>query len=334
MQYPLIMFFMNSGNLLLLGMGGTIAGLAGDPKKPMAYQAGQIPTQALLEGLGLEPDFGEIEVHQIANIDSRHMSEELLMQLAWAVKAGLERDDISGIVITHGTDTMEETGVFLHATLGKLASHFRKAVVLTGAMLPANAEHADGPSNLRAALYMAKEARETQQYGILAVMAGKPCLARDLSKQHTHALDALVVNARELDGPIHKRQADLNLPTQMVWPWIEIVTSHGGASGRLVDMLTSQGVEGIVIAGTGQGSVHQALAQHLVLAAEAGIAVVRSSRTGAGAVFSEIPEPDSAWNWLSARDLTPAKARIALQLALLEANSRKTEDWQSIFATI
>jgi L-asparaginase len=120
----------------------------------------------------------------------------------------------------------------------------------------------------------------------------------------------------------------------MVWPWIEIITSHGGSSGRLVDMLTSQGVEGIVIAGTGQGSVHQNLSQHLILAAEAGIAVVRSSRTGAGAVFSEVSEPDSSWNWLTARDLNPAKARIALQLSLLEANSRKTEDWQSIFATI
>ena len=328
------MFFMNSSKLLLLGMGGTIAGIAMDPQKPMAYQAGQISAGDLLSHLNLEPEIGPIEASQVANVDSRHMSEELLMQLAWSVKAGLEREDISGIVITHGTDTMEETGVFLHATLGKLASHYRKAVVLTGAMLPSNAEHADGPTNLRAALYLAKEAQQTQQYGILAVMAGKPCLARDLSKQHTHALDALVVNARELDGPIHKRQADLNLPTQMVWPWIEIVTSHGGASGRMVDILTSQGVEGIVIAGTGQGSVHRNLAEHLILAAEAGVAVVRSSRTGAGAVFSEIPEPDAEWNWVCARDLNPAKARIALQLALLEANSRKTDDWQSIFATI
>jgi L-asparaginase len=328
------MFYMNSVNLLVLGMGGTIAGLASDPQKPLSYQAGQISAHGLVEALELESDFGHIETIQVANMDSRHMNEELMMQLAWAVKAGLEREDVTGIVITHGTDTMEETGVFLHATLGKLASHYRKAVVLTGAMLPANAEHADGPTNLRAALYLAREAKEAQQYGILAVMAGKPCLARDLSKQHTHAMDALVVNARELDGPIQKRQADLNLPTQMVWPWIEIITSHGGASGRLVDMLSSQGVEGIVIAGTGQGSVHENLAQHLILAAEAGIAVVRSSRTGAGAVFSEVSEPDMAWNWLTARDLNPAKARIALQLALLEANSRKTEDWQSIFATI
>ena len=334
MQYPLIMFSMNSGHLLLLGMGGTIAGLASDPSKPMAYQAGQISVAELLHEIGLESDIGQVEAMQVANIDSRHMTEELLVKLGWAVKAGLEDEAVIGIVITHGTDTMEETGVFLHATLGKLASHYKKAVVLTGAMLPSNADHADGPLNLRAALYLAKEARDTEQYGILAVMAGKPCLARDLSKQHTHALDALVVNARELDGPIHKRQADLSLPGEAQWPWVEILTSHGGAKGELVDALVAQGVEGLVIAGTGQGSVNRVLAERLVWAAQMGVAVVRSSRTGAGAVFSEIPEPDTAWNWLSARDLSPPKARIALQLALLEANSRKTEDWQSIFATI
>jgi len=325
---------MNSGHILLLGMGGTIAGLAMDRAKPMAYQAGAIPVSGLVQDLELDEDFGEIEAVQVANVDSRHMTEELLIQLGWAVKDGLERPDILGIVVTHGTDTMEETGVFLHATLGKLASHYKKAVILTGAMLPANADHADGPSNLRAALYLAKEAKQTEQFGILAVMAGKLCLARELSKQHTHALDALVANAHEIDGPIHKRQADLSLPGQAQWPWVEVVTSHGGASGKLVDWLVSEHVDGIVVAGTGQGSIHGRLADALIKAAELGIPVVRSSRTGAGAVFSEISEPDSARNWLSARDLSPPKARIALQLAILEANSRKTDDWQSIFATI
>ena len=102
----------------------------------------------------------------------------------------------------------------------------------------------------------------------------------------------------------------------------------------MVDWLVSEGVEGIIVAGTGQGSVHGKLAEALVMAAESGIPVVRSSRCGAGTVFSEIPEPDTLWRWVSARDLSPPKARIALQLALLEANSKKTDDWQSIFATI
>ena len=108
-------------HILLLGMGGTIAGLARDPSKPLAYQAAQIPVSGLIEDLELDLDFGEIESVQVANIDSRNMTEELLIKLGWAVKEGLEREDISGIVITHGTDTMEEVGVFLHATLGKLA---------------------------------------------------------------------------------------------------------------------------------------------------------------------------------------------------------------------
>ena len=169
---------------MVLGMGGTIAGLAHDPSKPMAYQAGALAITDLIREAA--SDFGELECIQVANIDSRHMHEALMIDLAHAVEAGLERDDISGIVITHGTDTLEETAIFLHATLGKLASHHKKAVVLTGAMLPANADHADGPANLRAALMLAKEAKQNQQFGVLAVMAGKPCLARELSKQHTH----------------------------------------------------------------------------------------------------------------------------------------------------
>jgi L-asparaginase len=164
---------MNSGYLLLLGMGGTIAGVATDTSKPMAYQAGQIAVEELLANLGLEEEEIVVRAQQLANVDSRHMTEELMVSLGMAVKVGLEDEQVRGIVITHGTDTMEEVGIFLHATLGMLATHYKKAVVLTGAMLPANADHADGPSNLRAALYLAHEAQQHRQYGILAVMAGK-----------------------------------------------------------------------------------------------------------------------------------------------------------------
>jgi L-asparaginase len=121
------MFFMNKQYLLLLGTGGTIAGLAMDAQKPLNYVAGQLPVEGLLEKVQESLEFGEVRSVQIANIDSRNMTEELLVKLGWAVKAGLENDEVSGIVITHGTDTMEETGVFLHATLGKLASHYKKS---------------------------------------------------------------------------------------------------------------------------------------------------------------------------------------------------------------
>ena len=310
-------------HLTLIETGGTICMTAGPnglrpaPEKVAAALAQIAPGQRL-DHQKLDP-----------LIDSADLGPTV-----W--NALLDRIDAAPgpVIITHGTDTMEETGIFLHATLGKLASHYKKAVVLTGAMLPANADHSDGQTNLKSALLLAKQAKEAQQFGILAIMAGKPCLARELSKQHTHALDALVVNARELDGPIHKRQADLHLPAEANWPWVEIVTSHAGAKPKLVEMLVSVGVQGIVVAGTGQGSVNKVLAEQLIFAAEQGVAVIRSSRTGAGAVFSEIPEPDQSWNWLCARDLSAPKARIALQLSLLEANSRKTDDWQSIFATI
>mgnify|MGYP000187372792 CR=1 FL=1 len=103
---------MNSGHILLLGMGGTIAGVAMDRAKPMAYQAGAIPVSGLVQDLELDEDFGEIEAVQVANVDSRHMTEELLIQLGWAVKDGLERPDILGIVVTHGTTGTIPTTTF------------------------------------------------------------------------------------------------------------------------------------------------------------------------------------------------------------------------------
>ena len=144
----------NSPHILILGVGGTIAGLASNPSgNPLQYEAGQLGVDTLLSHLkpGL-PEGIQLISRQLANINSRNLSEDLLTQLGNAVRESLTNTQVSGIVITHGTDTLEETGVFLQATCSKLASTLGKRVVLTGAMLPANAPGADGPNNLMAAI--------------------------------------------------------------------------------------------------------------------------------------------------------------------------------------
>ena len=141
-------------HILVLGMGGTIAGLAASPAdNPMQYEAGQVEVASLLAHIqSAVPDGIQLVSKQIANINSRNLSESLMTVLGEAVRQALDNTMVKGIVVTHGTDTMEETGVFLQITCGKHAQNLGKRVILTGAMLPANAPKADGPSNLLDAL--------------------------------------------------------------------------------------------------------------------------------------------------------------------------------------
>ena len=136
----------NTPHILVLGIGGTIAGLAQDPTNPTEYQAGQVGIDTLLariqEGI---PGSVKLVSRQLANIDSRDLSEDLLTLIGNTVKESLQEPTVKGIVITHGTDTIEESGFFLSATCGKLAEKLSKRIVLTGAMLPSNAPQADGP---------------------------------------------------------------------------------------------------------------------------------------------------------------------------------------------
>jgi L-asparaginase len=342
----------NTPHLLVLGMGGTIAGLASNPEEnPLQYQAGQVGVEALVQHIqSAIPQGLALVSRQLANINSRNLSDAHLTALGLAVKEALLDASVRGIVITHGTDTLEETGLFLQATCGKLAQTQAKRVILTGAMLPSNAPGADGPSNLLDALRWAFTAIENCPGGIYAVMDGRGCMAMDLAKRHATALNAPIqnspsssvglINPSWLSG-VKAVQAswseDLPIPQLDQWPWVEILTSHAGARPETVNQWLKSDVQGLVVAGSGQGGFHDDWAAPLNKAISQGIALVRTSRTGAGTTLPNIPETDPT-GCLASGALSAPRARIALQLALNAAKQAnfagKPLTWQDFFARI
>ncbi len=339
-------------HILVLGTGGTIAGLASNPvDKPMEYEAGQVEIASLISPLkSAIPSGIELVSKQLANINSRNLTEPLMSVLGQAVKEALANSLVRGIVVTHGTDTIEETGVFLQLTCGKYAQNLGKRVILTGAMLPANAPQADGPSNLLDAIQWASTSIDNCPGGIYAVMDGRGCLAMDLSKRHGSALNAPLqaspsssvglINPSWLSGvkAVHALwNEDLPIPKENEWPWVEILTSHAGARSETVTHWLGSKVKGLVLAGTGTGGLHDAWRDSLVAAVKHGIALVRTTRTGAGETLPNLPEKDIS-GCLASGSLSAPRARIALQLALNAEKQAQTAGksltWQDFFARI
>jgi L-asparaginase len=338
--------------VLVLGMGGTIAGLAPNPDENLLkYQPGQVGVGTLLAHIeSAVPDGVKLVSQQVVNINSRNLSESLLSLLGKTIKDSLANPDVLGIVITHGTDTIEETGIFLQLTCGKYAQDLGKRVVITGAMLPANAPNADGPSNLLDAIRWASTPIDNCPGGIFAVMDGRGCMAMDLAKRHGTALNAPLqsspsssvglINPSWLSG-VKAVEAvwteDLPIPGEGEWPWVEILTSHAGARSETIIQWLGSKVNGLVIAGTGMGGFHDAWKAPLDRAISQGIALVRTSRTGSGSTRPDIPEKDLA-GCMASGTLSAPRARIALQLSLNAAKQSnivgKPLTWQDFFARI
>lgn len=309
---------MQADTVVILGTGGTIAGTATDPSDAVGYTAGQVGVAELVAAVPPLAGRG-LECEQVAQLDSKDMSLAVWQRLAQRVAHHLARAEVQGVVVTHGTDTLEETAYFLQRALAPA-----KPVVLTAAMRPATSLQADGPQNLLDAVSVAgaEGAR-----GAVVVMSHRVHDPADVRKVHSWHLDAFdsgdagplaVVEQGVLrmhrawpQGPaaITRRQLDREL---MRWPRVEIVMSHAGVGASLVDALIDHGVHGLVVAGTGNGTVHRDLEAALRNAQDAGVRVLRSTRCAFGAV---VGEPAGALP--SAGALTPVKARIELMLEML-----------------
>ena len=261
---------------------------------------------------------GPIIFEQIAQVDSKDMSFAVWQQLAERVNHFLACDDVQGIVIAHGTDTLEETAYFLQAVCRPA-----KPVVLTCAMRPATALVPDGPQNVLDALAVARHADAS---GVVAVCAGTIHGAIDVQKVHPYKLDAFSSGDAGLLGyveegclrlvrnwPVAQEQrAHIAIEKVAKWPRVEIIMSYAGASGAMVQALLDQGIDGLVVAATGNGTIHQELQQALLKAQAAGVRVVRSTRCVNGRVM---PLPGDAI--ADSNGLSPVKARVALMLELL-----------------
>ena len=302
-------------------MGGTIAGV-GDAAAPRGYRAGEVPVAALVDGLGLPPGLSLV-AEQVAQVDSKDMDEALWLALARRVQHWLGQADVAGVVVTHGTDTLEETACFLHATVAA-----EKPVVLTGAMRPATDPLADGPANLRDAIEVAASAGAR---GVVAVFAGQIFDGDAVRKVHPARDDAFEGgDAGPLGTVVGDRVSTLRgwpggaafaapaldalerrLASGQRLPWVAWVSSHAGATGEEVRALVAAGVEGLVAAGTGNAMLHERLEQALADARRQGVAVMVGSRCSLG--DADAVEPAGA----ATVALQPAKARVVLQLRLL-----------------
>ena len=315
---------MTSQKIVILGTGGTIAGRAASASDNIGYTAAAVGIAQLLSAIPATADMGPIVSEQVAQIDSKDMSFAVWAQLAERVNYLLEQPDVQGIVITHGTDTLEETAYFLQSVCRPA-----KPVVLTCAMRPATALVPDGPQNVLDAISVARHAGAR---GVVAVCAGVIHSAFDVQKVHTYQLNAfgsgdagplgyveegslrLLRNwpfVQEVRPSIAiKNIAKLAKPEEC--PRVEIVMSYAGASGATVQALTAQGVQGLVVAATGNGTLHHALEAALLQAQGAGVKVVRATRCPNGKVLAMPGDliPDS-------NGLSPVKARVAMVLELL-----------------
>ena len=313
--------------VVVLATGGTIAGCAPSATETSVYQAGVLGVDALLSAVPELRDHAEITGEQLCNIDSKDMTDEIWLRLADRVNAILAEGETDAVVITHGTDTMEETAYFLTLTIKS-----EKPVVLTGAMLPATAEGADGPRNLLDAVRVAACPASAGK-GVLVVMNGDIHAARDVTKSHTQKIDAFVsptvgrLGVSEKDGPVFYR-APLRRHTvrsefdALPLPRVDILYGHEGDDGALVEAALRAGACGLVYAGMGNGSIPAEAEKALAEAAAGGVVVVRSSRTGDGAVVPAAPSYGEA-GFIDSDTLNPPKARVLLRLALTKTKDRQ-----------
>ena len=300
-----------SRKIVVLGTGGTLAGTSATPGDNIGYTAAQVGIAQLLAGIPALKGV-PIECEQVAQVDSKDMTFAIWEKLAQRCEHYVERDDVAGIVITHGTDTIEETAFFLRESV-----RCEKPIVLTCAMRPATAISPDGPQNIVDAVTVASKDRAS---GVLVVCAGVIHDAEHVQKVHHYRLDPFSSGNA---GPVGYVESG-NVRLVQDWPAyplidivrapreplerVEIIYSHAGASRAIVDALIASGMQGIVVAATGNGTVHRELLAALLDAQSKGVKVLRSSRCAFGSL---IEQPGDE---LPSTTLSPVKARISLLL--------------------
>lgn len=324
----------NLKKVVVLGTGGTIAGTASNAADNIGYTAAQVGVAQLLAdvpGLQVLLDGRLLVSEQVAQLDSKDLGFAVWVALAQRVSQCLADDTVQGIVVTHGTDTLEETAFFLHAVLPP-ERLMAKPVVLTCAMRPASSLSPDGPQNLLDALAVVLS---PGAHGVVVVCAGTVHGALDVQKSHTYKLDAFSSGdagplAYVEEGRVRllrnwpvvlvseARRAIEYVASWGVWPRVEIVMNHVGGSAAVVDalMLPLSGhapLQGLVVAATGNGTMHVDVEAALRRAKAQGIKVWRSTRCANGKVLATANA-----EFEDSKGLSPVKARIALMLALMK----------------
>lgn len=317
-------------NVVIVATGGTIAGAGESAINSARYQAAKVPVDKLIASVPQLADIANVRGEQAFQIASESFTNDKLVELAKHVNELAKAADVDGIVVTHGTDTLEETAYFLNLTI-----HTDKPIVLVGSMRPGTALSADGALNLFDAVALAGAA-DAKGRGVLVAMNDDIQSGRDVTKRvnvktnafysQWGALGMMVEGKpfwfRRLDKR-HTMQSEFNIETITTLPDVQIVYGSGNMNPEMYKAAVSLGAKAIIHAGTGNGSVANYAVDTLRELRAKGIQIIRSSRVGDGIVLRNAEQPDDKYDWIAAHDLNPQKAKILAALALTKTNDTK-----------
>lgn len=311
--------------IAVVATGGTIAGAQADTASH-AYRAGALAVEQLLDAVPGLVQLADIQAEQVASVGSQNMTHAVWATLAQRIDSLCQDPAVDGIVVTHGTDTLEETAYFL-----SLVIRHDKPLVLVGAMRPATAPGADGPANLFHAVALAG-CEAARGRGPLVVMNEDIHYAREVQKVACAGVNAFASPNRGRAGVMRGMHAQffsrndtvygkasefsIEMLNGVDWPRVDVVHAGVDLGSDLIDFLATK-AQGLVLAGVGDGNATDIAMQALQRAAAQGVAVVRASRTGSGRVGRNIEVDDDTAGFIAAGELSPQKARILLMLGLL-----------------
>lgn len=317
-------------NVVVLATGGTIAGAAASDVQA-GYTSGQVGVEQLLAAVPQAKKLANLRGEQISNIGSQDMNDEVWMKLATRVNELVAMPDVAGVVITHGTDTIEETAYFLN-----LVVKSRKPVVMTAAMRPSTALSADGPLNFYNAVAIAAN-KDAAGRGVLVVVNDWIHGAASLTKTSTTAVQTFLSPVSGLigtvaygipewyRGPVGKNTAssEFSVNKSTVLPRVDIIMATENMDGALINAAAAAGAKGIVIAGVGNGNMTKAALDALAAQAKKGVVCVRASRVATGQVGRNVEVDDDKMGFVAALDHNPQKSRVLLRLALTKTTDPK-----------
>ncbi len=323
-------------NVVVLATGGTIAGAGASAINSATYAAAKVPVDKLLAGLPELSNVANVKGEQVFQIASESFTNDNLMKLGRHVSALVKQADVDGVVVTHGTDTLEETAYFLN-----LVIHTNKPIVVVGSMRPGTALSADGALNLLNAVTVAAS-KDAMGKGVLVTMNDEIQSGRDVSKTVNIKTEAfksqwgplgMVVEGKNywFRAPVkrHTAQSEFNIDTISTLAAVDIVYSYGNVPRTLFDAAGKSGIQALIHGGPGNGSVADRIVPALQEMRGQGIQIIRSSRVPDGFVLRNAEQPDDKYDWVVAHDLKPQKARILAAVALTQ--TRDSKELQRIF---
>ncbi len=324
-------------NVVLLATGGTIAGAGASAANSATYQAAKLGVDKLIAGVPELADLANVRGEQVMQIASESITNEDLLKLAKRVSELADSNDVDGIVVTHGTDTLEETAYFLN-----LVEKTDKPIVVVGSMRPGTAMSADGMLNLYNAVAVASD-KQSRGKGVLVTMNDEIQSGRDVSKSVNIKTEAfksawgpmgMVVEGKSywfrLPAKRHTTNSEFDIKQISALPQVDIAYSYGNVSDTAYKALAQSGAKAIIHAGTGNGSVSSRVVPALQELHKNGVQIIRSSHVNQGGfVLRNAEQPDDKYDWVVAHDLNPQKARILAMVAMTKTQDSK--ELQRIF---